>query len=292
MNDKVLSNIRRLPAWLKTPLPGGKNFTRLKAEVGERGLHTVCESASCPNMGECWNSGTLTLMILGDHCTRACRFCDVPTGELVPPREEEPEEVAAMLANMNLRYVVITSVDRDDLPDGGSTLWARTVLSIRRSSPDLKIETLIPDFQGRQEQIANVCAAGPDVLSHNIETVRPLQKKVRPQCRYEWSLKTLEIAHREFNLITKSGLMLGHGEKKEEVVETMRDLVQTGCRILTIGQYLRPSRQHLEVEEYVHPDVFAELRELGEAMGFEHVESGPLVRSSYLADRQARAVGI
>lgn len=292
MNKKALQKTRRLPGWLRVPLPGGKNFTRLKAQVQARGLHTVCESASCPNMGECWNSGTLTVMILGDHCTRACRFCDVPTGQLMPPREEEPQEVAALLANLNLRYVVITSVDRDDLPDGGAGLWARTVAAVRQSSPELKIETLIPDFQGQHELIATVCRAQPDVLSHNMETVRSLQKKVRPQCRYDWSLKTLEIAHREFGLTAKSGLMLGHGESKDEVLETMQDLLQTGCRILTLGQYLRPTREHLEVAEYIHPDVFAEFKRLGEAMGFEHVESGPLVRSSYLADRQAQAIGI
>ncbi len=283
---------RRLPDWLKAPLPGGKNFTHLKSLVKEHALHTVCESASCPNMGECWNAGTLTIMILGDHCTRACRFCDVPTGELQPLRREEPREVATLLAKMNLRYVVITSVDRDDLADGGSGLWAETVREIRGTSPKLKIETLIPDFQGHDKNIATVCQSRPDVLSHNIETVQSLQKIVRPQCRYEWSLKTLHVAARDFGLVTKSGLMLGHGERRDEVIQTMRDLLDVGCRILTIGQYLRPSRDHLEVAEYVHPDVFAELKEVGETMGFDHVESGPMVRSSYLADRQAHSIGI
>ncbi len=284
--------IRRLPPWLKTPLPGGADFTRLKSLVQEHGLNTVCESASCPNLGQCWNSGTLTIMILGDHCTRACRFCDVPTGHIQPPRKEEPQEVAALLAKIKLRYVVITSVDRDDLFDGGAGLWAETIKEVRRACPQLKIETLIPDFRGDAGHIACVCEAGPDVLSHNIETVPSLQNTVRPQCSYDWSLKTLNLSSKEFGLMTKSGLMLGHGETKNEVITTMQDLYDAGCRILTLGQYLRPSREHLEVVDYVHPDVFAELKEIGSSIGFDHVESGPLVRSSYLADQQAKLAGI
>ncbi len=283
---------RRLPAWLKTPLPGGSDYTQLKSLVNEHGLHTVCESASCPNLGECWNSGTLTIMILGDHCTRACRFCDVPTGHILPPRMEEPQEVAALLGKIKLRYVVITSVDRDDLPDGGSGLWAETIRQVRKTCPELKIETLIPDFRGEETHIATVCDARPDVLSHNIETVASLQKTVRPQCSYDWSLETLRVSSQKFKLVTKSGLMLGHGETRREVINTMRDLLDAGCRILTIGQYLRPTRDHLEVVDYIHPDVFAELKEEGESLGFDHVESGPLVRSSYLADQQAKHAGI
>ncbi len=292
MSDSLLQKSRRLPDWLKTRYPGGPDFARLKSLVDQHSLNTVCESASCPNMGECWNSGTLTIMILGDHCTRACRFCDVPTGHIQPPREEEPQEVATLLAKINLRYVVITSVDRDDLPDGGSGIWAETIRAVREACPPLKIETLIPDFRGDEGLISKVCGAGPDVLSHNIETVASLQKTVRPQCSYAWSLKTLEISSGKFGLVTKSGLMLGHGETKPEVVQTMRDLFNAGCRILTIGQYLRPTRDHLEVVDYVHPDVFAELKEVGESIGFDHVESGPLVRSSYLADQQAKQAGI
>ncbi len=292
MTHILIQKNRRLPQWLKTPLPGGSDYTRLKSLVNEHGLHTVCESASCPNLGECWNSGTLTIMILGDHCTRACRFCDVPTGHIQPPRLEEPGEVAALLAKIKLRYVVITSVDRDDLPDGGAGLWAETVREVRKTCPELKIETLIPDFRGDETHIATVCEAGPDVLSHNIETVRSLQNIVRPQCSYEWSLNTLKISSEKFGLVTKSGLMMGHGETKAEVIQTMQDLFDAGCRILTIGQYLRPTREHLEVVDYVHPDVFAELKEVGKSTGFDHVESGPLVRSSYLADQQAKFAGI
>ena len=258
----------------------------------EHELHTVCESATCPNIGKCWDSGTLTLMILGDHCSRACRFCDVPSGQLQPLNPDEPAHVADMLSKLDLRYVVITSVDRDDLPDGGAGQWAETLKRVRQKSPHLKLEALIPDFEGKPFLIEKVCDAAPDVLSHNLETVESLQHRVRPQCRYQWSLDTLSIAANLFGLVAKSGLMLGHGEKKEEVVQAMRDLVAVGCKILTLGQYLRPSMQHLEVVEYVHPDVFAEYKEIGESLGIEHVESGPLVRSSYLADQQARAVGI
>ena len=231
-------------------------------------------------------------MILGDHCSRACRFCDVPSGQLQPLNPEEPAQVADMLSKLDLRYVVITSVDRDDLPDGGAGQWAETLMRVRKKSPHLKLEALIPDFEGTASLIEKVCEAAPDVLSHNLETVKSLQHRVRPQCRYQWSLATLSIAANPFGLVAKSGLMLGHGEKKEEVIQAMRDLVAVGCKILTLGQYLRPSMQHLAVVEYVHPDVFAEFKEIGESLGLEHVESGPLVRSSYLADRQAQAVGI
>jgi len=284
--------VQRLPEWLKVPLPKGDGFFHLRSLVQEHGLHTVCESATCPNIGKCWDSGTLTIMILGDHCSRACRFCDVPSGQLEPLNEEEPARVADMLAKLDLRYVVITSVDRDDLADGGAEQWAATLMQVRQKSPHLKLEALIPDFEGKAPLIEKVCEAAPDVLSHNLETVASLQRKVRPQCRYQWSLTALSIAANGFGLVTKSGLMLGHGEKKEEVVQAMRDLVAVGCKILTLGQYLRPSMQHLEVVEYVHPDVFAELKEIGESLGLAHVESGPLVRSSYLADQQAQAVGI
>lgn len=284
--------VERLPEWLKVPLPKGDGFFHLRSLVQEHGLHTVCESATCPNIGKCWDSGTLTIMILGDHCSRACRFCDVPSGQLEPLNGEEPARVADMLAKLDLRYVVITSVDRDDLADGGAGQWAATLMQVRQKSPHLKLEALIPDFEGKAPLIEKVCGAAPDVLSHNLETVASLQRKVRPQCRYQWSLTALSIAANRFGLVTKSGLMLGHGEKKEEVVQAMRDLVAVGCKILTLGQYLRPSMQHLEVVEYVHPDAFAELKEIGESLGLAHVESGPLVRSSYLADQQASAVGI
>ena len=277
---------RRLPDWVKAPLPRGDNFFRLKALVRKHSLNTVCESASCPNIGECWSSGTLTVMILGDACSRACRFCDVPTGNLQLPDRDEPGEVADMLSKLDLGYVVITSVDRDDLPDGGASHWAETLRRVKKKSPDMKVEALIPDFRGEIKCIEKVCQALPDVLAHNLETVPSLQAKVRPQCRYQWSLETLDIARREFGLVTKSSLMLGLGEKKHEVIDTMRDLVDIGCNFLAIGQYLRPSLKHLEVAEYLPPEMFAEYKEIGESLGLCHVEAGPLVRSSYHAEKQ------
>lgn len=277
---------RRLPDWVKAPLPKGEKFFRLKSLIHKHSLNTVCESASCPNIGECWSAGTLTVMILGDTCSRACRFCDVPTGNLQLPRREEPGEVADMLSKLNLGYAVITSVDRDDLPDGGSSHWAETLRLVKNKCPGMKVEALIPDFRGETECIEKVCRAAPDVLAHNLETVPSLQGKVRPQCRYQWSLDTLNFARREFGLVTKSSLMLGLGEKKAEVIKTMRDLVNIGCDILAIGQYLRPSLRHLEVVEYLHPEVFAEYKEIGESLGLSHVEAGPLVRSSYHAEKQ------
>ncbi len=289
INGKI--NSGRLPEWLKSPLPKGENFFHLRSLVRDHNLNTVCQSATCPNIGKCWDAGTLTLMILGETCSRSCRFCDVPTGIPLPPRFDEPGNIAQTLSKLSLRYAVITSVDRDDLPDGGANHWSETLRTVRMMCPTMKIEALIPDFQGKASLIETVCQEAPDVLAHNLETVASLQTKVRPQCRYQWSLDTLEIARRKHNLITKSGLMLGLGEKKEEVVQTMRDLVNAGCRILTLGQYLRPSLRHIEVVEYVHPDVFAELKEIGESLGLEHVESGPLVRSSSRADEQARAIG-
>lgn len=286
------SNKRHLPDWLKVPLPGGENYRRLKTLVRKYGTHTVCESASCPNIGTCWHSGTLTLMILGDRCTRACRFCDVLTERPLPPHSDEPEEVAEILSQLHLRYAVITSVDRDDLADGGARHWARTIRIVKEKCPDMKVESLIPDFRGEPELIGEVCDAAPDVLAHNVETVASLQEKIRPQCRYRWSLTTLEIARHQFDLNTKSGLMLGLGETKREVVQTMRDLAGVGCKILSLGQYLRPSAKHLQVVEFIHPDAFMEYKEIGESLGLEYVEAGPLVRSSYLADRQARAIGV
>jgi len=225
-------------------------------------------------------------MILGDTCSRACRFCDVATGNLQSPRREEPGEVADMLSKLNLGYAVITSVDRDDLPDGGALHWAETLRLVKNKCPRMKVEALIPDFRGKTECIEKVCRAMPDVLAHNLETVPSLQSQVRPQCRYQWSLDTLDFARREFGLVTKSSLMLGLGEKKDEVVETMSDLVDVGCDILAIGQYLRPSLRHLEVVEYLPPEVFAGYKEIGESLGLGHVEAGPLVRSSYHAERQ------
>ncbi len=281
---------RRLPDWLKAPLPQGENYFRLRSLVESRGLNTVCQSATCPNIGKCWSAGTLTVMILGESCSRACRFCDVPTGHMRPPRPEEPADVAEALSRLDLNYAVITSVDRDDLPDGGAAHWAETIRKVKEKSPQMKVEALVPDFRGEARQIETVCRENPHVLAHNLETVASLQEEVRPQCRYRWSLDVLAAASRKFGLIAKSGLMLGLGEKKEEVVQAMRDLADAGCRIVTLGQYLRPSPRHLEVREYVHPDRFAEYKEIGESLGLEHVEAGPLVRSSYRADEQARHI--
>jgi lipoyl synthase len=283
---------KRLPAWLKTRLPKTRKFFQLKSLLSESGLNTVCESASCPNIGTCWDAGTLTFMILGDTCTRACRFCDVPTGNLNQPDLNEPNQVARSLSKLNIKFAVITSVDRDDLPDGGAGHWVQTILVIRKHCPNIKIEALIPDFQGNLAHIQQVCEAQPDVLAHNLETVEFLQRQVRPQCRYEWSLRTIETAAKSKGVIAKSGLMLGLGEKKQEVIQSFKDLVGVGCQILSLGQYLRPSPAHTEVVEFIHPELFAEYKEIGESLGLLHVEAGPLVRSSYLADQQARAAGL
>ena len=281
------ASLRKLPDWLKTSLPKGASYFRLKALVEKYELNTVCESASCPNIGDCWSAGTLTLMILGDTCTRSCRFCDVPTGSMKPPRVEEPTEIAEMLSKINLKYIVITSVDRDDLPDGGSDIWAQTIHQVKKKNPSMNVEALIPDFKGEDFLINKICQAKPDVIAHNIETVESLQSIVRPQCRYSWSLNVLENASKK-NMITKSGLMLGLGERKKEVIETMRHLAEINCQVLSIGQYLRPSRRHLEVVEYIEPETFAEYKAIGLSLGIRHVEAGPLVRSSYRADQQTK----
>ena len=293
MNNLITKyQLKRLPQWLKTTLPETQKFFQLKSLLKESGLNTVCEAASCPNIGTCWDAGTLTFMILGDTCTRACQFCDVPTGNLSSPDPNEPDKIALSLSRLNLKFAVITSVDRDDLPDGGAGHWVKTIKAIRDLCPKIKIETLIPDFQGDTGLIRKVCDAYPDVLAHNLETVESLQRRVRPQCRYKWSLKTLKIAAESNKTIVKSGLMLGLGEKKGEVIQVMKELVEVGCQILSIGQYLRPSPAHMEVVEFVHPDCFLEYKEIGESLGIAHVEAGPLVRSSYMADQQAREVGL
>ena len=287
-----LNKSRRLPEWLKVQLPKNRKFFKLKSLVQKYNLNTVCESASCPNIGTCWDAGTLTFMILGDTCSRACRFCDVATGNMLAPDTDEPSRIAETLSKLDLRYAVITSVDRDDLIDGGAEHWVKTIQLIRARCPQMKIETLIPDFQGKMDLVEKICTANPDVLAHNLETVESLQSRLRPQCRYSWSLDTLRTAATKTNLIVKSSLMLGLGEREEEVVRSMKDLVGAGCQILSLGQYLRPSPRHLEVVEFIHPDKFSEYKEIGESLGLKHVEAGPLVRSSYLADKQAQAVGL
>jgi lipoyl synthase len=275
----------RHPPWIRMKMPGGKVYTDLRARVRELGLHTVCESASCPNIGECWSRRSLTIMILGGICTRSCRFCDVPTGRPLPADPEEPERVATMLAELELRHTVITCVDRDDLRDGGAAHWAATIRAVKRRSPDLVLEVLVGDFKGDTGAVEVVLAAGPDVFAHNLETVPRLSRQVRVQASYARSYAILRHAKQQ-GAITKTGLMLGLGESREEVSQVLRETREIGVDILTLGQYLRPSREHLPVERYVPPEEFAELAAEARALGFPHIESGPLVRSSYHADGQ------
>jgi lipoic acid synthetase len=280
---------RRHPEWLRVPMPGGEGYQALRKMVKELGLHTVCQSASCPNIGECWNHRALTIMILGDICTRSCRFCDVATGRPLPVDEGEPARVATMLAALELSHTVITSVDRDDLADGGARIWAETLHACHRAAPDMTIEVLVPDFKGHLADVDIVLAAGPDVFAHNLETVPRLSREVRVQARYDRSYAVLRHA-RGRGALVKTGLMLGLGEARDEVVEVIDQLAGLGLTILTLGQYLQPSKQHLGVTRYVHPDEFAELKAYALAAGIPHVESGPLVRSSYHAEGQAQLI--
>jgi lipoic acid synthetase len=279
------------PSWLRVRVGGGPNHQDLKSIMRTLDLHTVCESARCPNMGECWEHRTATFMILGDVCTRACGFCAVPSGKpLGPPDSREPERVAEAAERMGLRYAVVTSVNRDDQPDGGAAIFARTIVEIRRRLPDCRVEVLIPDFRGDWRALETLMAARPDVLNHNIETVPRLYRRVRKGAVYERSLELLRRAKEMApDIPTKTGMMLGLGETSEEVLEAMQEIVVQGTHILTLGQYLQPTKEHLLVERYVHPDEFAEFKRLGEQMGFKHVESGPLVRSSYHAFEQEEA---
>ncbi|MGH7588575.1 MAG: lipoyl synthase [Gemmatimonadota bacterium] len=275
------------PEWLKIRAGGGPEFVAVKEVVQGQGLHTVCEEARCPNIGECWGHGTATFMILGDTCTRGCRYCAVNKGMPTELDLDEPSRLAEAVVRMGLSYVVITSVDRDDLSDGGAGIFAECIREIRDRSPGTSVEVLIPDFQGNPDALRTVLDARPDVLNHNVETVPRLYRRARGGGVYEVTLELLARA-REWApwAVTKTGMMLGLGEGTAEVLAVMRDLVQRDVDILTLGQYLRPSAWHLEVARYVHPDEFAELARIGEAMGFQHVEAGPLVRSSYRADRQ------
>jgi len=281
----------RKPGWLKVRAPGGARYVRLKTLIRAATLHTVCEEAHCPNIGECWEDGTATFMILGDVCTRNCGYCAVSHGRPVWEDREEPERVGRAVATLALEHVVITSVNRDDLADGGAAHFAATIRAIRRERPGCQVEVLIPDFQGSAEALRTVIAASPDILNHNTETVPRLYKVARHGGRYERALGLFRRARAAApELLTKSGLILGLGETREELVATMRDLREVDVRILTLGQYLRPSAQHLPVARYYHPDEFAELAETGRGLGFAHVESGPLVRSSYHAKRQVQQV--
>jgi lipoic acid synthetase len=282
------------PEWLRVKFFNGPNYQDLKRIMRTLGLNTVCESARCPNMGECWEHRTATFMILGNICTRACGFCAVPSGKPAgPPDELEPDRVAEAVERMGLRYAVVTSVNRDDQPDGGATIFARTITEIRQRVPVCKVEVLIPDFRGDWSALETVMAARPDVLNHNTETVPRLYHEVRKGAVYARSLELLRRAKSLApEMPTKTGLMLGLGEEREEVLAAMHDLAAQGTDILTLGQYLQPTREHLPIVRYVHPDEFAEYKKLGEQMGFAHVESGPLVRSSYHAFEQEAAAHI
>src|SRR5688500_346633 len=280
--------VGRKPSWLKMKMPSGPEFSRLLNLVHDENLHTVCQSAKCPNMGECWSAGTATLMILGDVCTRSCGFCHVATGKPPTLDLDEPVRVGDAVRIMRLGHVVITSVNRDELPDGGAGVWAETIRQIRLQSPGTSVEVLIPDFCGDWDALQQVLDARPEILNHNIESVPRPYKVVRPQAKYHRSLKLLQIA-KEQGFTTKTGVMLGLGETEEEIDAVIDDLVAIGCDILTLGQYLQPSAKHLPVESWAHPDEFASWKVRGEAKGLRHVESGPLVRSSYHAEKQVHA---
>lgn len=278
---------RRLPEWFKVPMPGGPNYMSLRERFRAEELHTVCEEARCPNIGDCWERGTATFMILGDICTRACAYCAVTTGLPQGLDIQEPVRLAETVERLGLRYVVITSVNRDDLPDGGAFIFAQCVRQIRSRSPDCKVELLIPDFEGNWDALESTMDAGPDTLNHNIETVRRVFRRVRPKGDYDQSLELLRrVKELSPGAVTKSGMMVGLGETWDELVDTMRDLRSVDCDLLTIGQYLRPSQKHAPVTKWYTPVEFDELRLEGEALGFHHVASGPLVRSSYHADEQ------
>jgi len=275
------------PDWLRVRAPGGPNYRDLKGLVDDLRLHTVCESARCPNIGDCWERRTATFMILGDICTRSCGFCAIKTGRPIGLDLDEPERVAEAVATLDLRHAVITSVNRDELPDGGAAIFAATIRSIRDRCPETSIEVLIPDFKGVWPALERVMEARPDILNHNMESIERLYYYVRPQAKYDRSLELLRRAKAMApGVLTKSGMMLGVGEEDEEIVQSMTDLRSVDCDILTLGQYLRPSAQHIPVRRYVPPETFAALKRLGLEMGFQHVEAGPLVRSSYHADEQ------
>lgn len=275
---------RRKPPWLRVKLPIGEKYKHVRKLVDNYKLHTICQSGNCPNMGECWGAGTATFMILGNVCTRSCSFCAVKTGRPPEYDEDEPRRVAEAIKLMEVKHAVITSVNRDELKDRGAEIWYQTVRSVKTMSPDTTIETLIPDTKGNMEALDRMISGGQEVVSHNMETVEALYRKVRPQAKYQRSLD--QIRHtKDFGKRTKSGIMVGLGETEEQVFKIMDDLVDHGCDVLTIGQYLQPTKMHLEVAEYVHPDIFAKYKEIGLARGLSYVESGPLVRSSYHSER-------
>ena len=285
--DSISPKPKRRPEWIKVRAPGGEKYDFLKDLMRSKRLHTVCEEAHCPNIGECWGAGTATFLILGDICTRSCGFCDIKTGRPLALDWAEPIRVAEAVKAMNLQHVVITSVNRDEREDGGAPIFAQCIRRVREVQPGCSIEVLIPDFKGSRANLQTVMAARPEILNHNVETVARLFKKVQPQDKYEWAMATLRNAKEiDAEVLTKSGIMLGLGETWDEILAVMQDVVDCGVDILTIGQYLQPSRQHLPIEKYYHPDEFEQLRQLGYEMGFRWVESGPLVRSSYRAAQQ------
>ena len=276
------------PDWLRVKLPIGESYKHVRGLVDTHKLHTICESGNCPNMGECWGEGTATFMILGNICTRSCQFCAVATGRPKAVEWDEPQRVAEAILLMKVKHAVLTSVDRDELADGGSIIWYNTIKAIKALTPTTTLETLIPDFRGIEEQINRIIEAAPEVVSHNMETVERITQKVRVQAKYRRSLGVLETL-KKGGMRTKTGIMLGIGEQKEEVIQTMKDLVSVGTDVLTLGQYLQPTKKHLAVQRFVHPDEFAELRQIGYELGFDYVESGPLVRSSYHSEKHVIA---
>jgi lipoic acid synthetase len=272
------------PDWLRVRLPIGESYRHVRSLVDTHKLHTICESGNCPNMGECWGEGTATFMILGNICTRSCGFCAVATGRPDAVDWNEPQRVAEAIHLMKVKHAVITSVDRDELPDGGSTIWFNTIKAVKALNPTTTLETLIPDFKGIDDQIQQIIDAAPEVVSHNIETVEQLTRKVRIQAKYWRSMEVLRKL-KQGGMRTKSGIMLGLGEKKDEVIQTIRDLADNGVDVITIGQYLQPTKKHLPVDRFVHPDEFLEYKQIGYELGLDYVESGPLVRSSYHSEK-------
>ena len=283
-NTAEIKKAIRKPDWLRVKLPTGKEYAQVREIVSKHKLHTICESGNCPNMGECWGEGTATFMILGNICTRSCGFCNVATGRPLAVDLQEPKRIAESVRLMNVKHCVITSVDRDDLKDGGSIIWAETINAIRAESPQTKFETLIPDFQGIWENLQRIIDVKPDIVSHNLETVRRLTRQVRIQAKYDRSLEVIKRLH-DGGMKTKSGIMLGLGETEEEIYETMDDLRNAGCDVLTMGQYLQPTSKHLPVVAFIRPEAFAKYKMIGIDKGFRFVESGPLVRSSYHAEK-------
>ena len=286
-DEKIRTRVKK-PDWLRVKLPIGESYKHVRSLVDTHKLHTICESGNCPNMGECWGAGTATFMILGNICTRSCGFCAVSTGRPEAVDWDEPQRVAEAIHLMKVKHAVITSVDRDELKDGGSIIWQNTIKAVKALNPETTLETLIPDFKAERENIERIITASPEVVSHNVETVERLTRQVRIQAKYRRSLEVLRIL-KEGGMRTKTGIMLGLGEARAEVIETMHDLAAVNVDVLTLGQYLQPTSKHLVVKRFVHPDEFAEFREIGYSLGFDYVESGPLVRSSYHSEKHVFA---